>query len=162
MSAEHKGTSSGLLAKTRDLGPIITLGTAVVAAVFFFANLNGRVNNLQDKLSLEGDTTKEAVAIRELGGRLEKVEDWQTYGRDEWLEVEVGEAFREFMAIAREPGDTIGFNHSGRWGTWSEPKFCPQGEYVCGLQQKVERSQGSGDDTSMNAVAFLCCPFVPR
>ena len=57
------------------------------------------------------------------------------------------------------PGQEIRFSNSGGFGKWSDPVFCPPGYYVCGLRQKVEGNQGSGDDTSMNAVSFYCCPL---
>lgn len=62
----------------------------------------------------------------------------------------------------RLPGPQMSFTNGGPWGTWSDPVYCPQGQYVCGLQQKVEAGQGKGDDTAMNAVAFFCCPLDPR
>ena len=48
------------------------------------------------------------------------------------------------------------FTNSAPWGNWSDPLYCPKGQYVYGLQQKVERPQGKGDDTGMTAVTFYC------
>jgi hypothetical protein len=45
------------------------------------------------------------------------------------------------------------------WGYWRGWKFCPANFYVCGIEQKVEDSQGESDDTGMNGLAMLCCPF---
>ncbi|XP_036444612.1 vitelline membrane outer layer protein 1-like [Colossoma macropomum] len=42
----------------------------------------------------------------------------------------------------------------GEWGGWS--KYC-RGKGFCGIQTKVEGSQGSGDDTTLNDVKFFCC-----
>eukprot|EP01084_Bolivina_argentea_P238828 401275_1 len=36
-------------------------------------------------------------------------------------------------------------------------KVCPTASFVCGFTQKVEGSQGGGDDTSLNAVKLFCC-----
>uniref|UniRef100_A0A3B4DWZ1 Vitelline membrane outer layer protein 1 homolog n=1 Tax=Pygocentrus nattereri TaxID=42514 RepID=A0A3B4DWZ1_PYGNA len=42
----------------------------------------------------------------------------------------------------------------GEWGGWS--KYC-RGKGFCGIETKVEGPQGSGDDTALNDVRFLCC-----
>ena len=42
---------------------------------------------------------------------------------------------------------------------WDHPEACPTGTAVCGIKTQVEPSQGSGDDTSLNGVAFECCYF---
>ena len=51
------------------------------------------------------------------------------------------------------------FSNAGGWGDWSDPLYCPAQHYVCGLRQRVEKRQGKGDDTAMNAVEFYCCAF---
>jgi hypothetical protein len=46
------------------------------------------------------------------------------------------------------------------FGDWRGRRYCPARFYVCGMEQKVEGDQGSGgDDTAVNSVAMLCCPF---
>ena len=35
-------------------------------------------------------------------------------------------------------------------------KTCPEGDVVYGLQTSVEPEQGSGDDSALNRVKFLC------
>uniref|UniRef100_A0AAY4CAM7 Uncharacterized protein n=1 Tax=Denticeps clupeoides TaxID=299321 RepID=A0AAY4CAM7_9TELE len=47
-------------------------------------------------------------------------------------------------------GDGMGW---GSWGQWSEE--CGQG--VCGIQTRLESSQGNGDDTALNDMVLLCC-----
>ena len=45
------------------------------------------------------------------------------------------------------------------WGYWRGRTYCPAHEFVCGIEQKVEGSQGDGDDTSVNDIAIICCPL---
>lgn len=45
------------------------------------------------------------------------------------------------------------------WGTWLGVVSCPSGTAVCGVQTRVESSQGWGDDTALNGVRFACCTF---
>ncbi|XP_073510622.1 vitelline membrane outer layer protein 1-like isoform X2 [Phyllobates terribilis] len=48
----------------------------------------------------------------------------------------------------------LGAGHSwGDYGRWSGK--CMDG--ICGMKAKVERPQGSGDDTALNDVQFICC-----
>ena len=60
--------------------------------------------------------------------------------------------------LALEPTE-IGFRNTGAWGIWSQPAYCRQDQYVCGLNQKVEPDQRDGDDTTMNGMMFYCCSF---
>ncbi len=45
------------------------------------------------------------------------------------------------------------------WGSWQGWTRCPANTYVCGLEQRVEGSQGDNDDTAVNDIQILCCPF---
>ena len=41
------------------------------------------------------------------------------------------------------------------WGSWSRWKECPRGEFICGINTRVE-SPG-GDDTALNDIEHQCC-----
>ena len=58
-----------------------------------------------------------------------------------------------------ETGKVVKVDGGGPWGSWKKVSYCPTNHYVCGLQQRVEKKQGSDDDTALNAVNMVCCVF---
>ena len=45
-------------------------------------------------------------------------------------------------------------------GNWKGAVFCPDGHYVCGIEQRVEDWLGGGeDDTGVGDLRIYCCPF---
>uniref|UniRef100_A0A8C1WSW0 Uncharacterized protein n=1 Tax=Cyprinus carpio TaxID=7962 RepID=A0A8C1WSW0_CYPCA len=44
-----------------------------------------------------------------------------------------------------------------RWGTWGGWSQTCQGKGICGIKTRVERPQGSGDDTALNDASMFCC-----
>ena len=48
-----------------------------------------------------------------------------------------------------------GYGFWGKYGEWSET--CTPNTAVCGIQTKIEKPQGSGDDTALNDVELFCC-----
>ena len=74
--------------------------------------------------------------------------------------IEQVNSMREFKEVDRDANrKRVEVYGGGKWGSWREPSFCPPNHYVCGLSQKVENSQGKGDDTALNSVALECCPL---
>ncbi|OQV18246.1 putative Vitelline membrane outer layer protein 1-like protein [Hypsibius exemplaris] len=62
-------------------------------------------------------------------------------------------ARRNYVAALLSPQVTY-------WGDWSAPAFCADGHFVYGMRLRVEESLGSKrDDTSLNAIEFLCAPI---
>ena len=45
------------------------------------------------------------------------------------------------------------------YGTWDNTKYCKFGHRICGVQYQVLPS-GAGDDTGINDVQIMCCPFI--
>ena len=67
------------------------------------------------------------------------------------------QTFRDFDRYSSP--QRVEVNGGGRWGGWQKASYCPENYYVCGLSQKVESSQGRGDDTALNDIALECCPL---
>ena len=49
-------------------------------------------------------------------------------------------------------------NDVAEWGTWSRWKECPEGQFICGIQTRVE--DPDGDDTALNDIKHQCCKPV--
>ncbi|XP_049716696.1 vitelline membrane outer layer protein 1 homolog isoform X3 [Elephas maximus indicus] len=47
-------------------------------------------------------------------------------------------------------------SQSGRWGTWSEPQWCPGGGFLVAFSLRVEASVTPADNTAANNVFFRC------
>jgi hypothetical protein len=48
------------------------------------------------------------------------------------------------------------------WGDWYSYFTCPAGQAVCGIEARIEGSQGGGDDTGLNGLRFVCCQYERR
>lgn len=46
--------------------------------------------------------------------------------------------------------------NEGLWGNWKEKVMCPKDFFIYGVQAKVEKPQGSGDDTALNGLRAKC------
>ena len=44
----------------------------------------------------------------------------------------------------------------GEWGEWYDWENCPSGSWVVRFQTRIEKSQGSSDDTALNAILMTC------
>jgi len=49
------------------------------------------------------------------------------------------------------------YGHGMSWGTWVGFRSCSHGAFLCGVQARIERPQGRGDDTALNQLKFICC-----
>lgn len=124
--------------KTGLVAALIPVVLGLIAAGLYFGRLDATVSGLKDDVGKLTDDVTSHIIDGE--GHTDNPGPVET-------------------AVAGRPSERIVFDNGGRWGSWSAAKFCPDGEYVCGLQQKVEASIGRGDDTAMNAVGFFCCPL---
>ena len=49
---------------------------------------------------------------------------------------------------------------ANEWGTWSRWKECPRGQFICGIETRVE--DPDGDDTALNDIKHTCCRPVHK
>jgi len=79
-------------------------------------------------------------------------------GRSEFIARVDG--MQEFRDFNREVSPvTVDVPGGTGWGAWRAEVYCPRNHYVCGVRQRVEGSQGRGDDTSVNDIELRCCPL---
>ena len=135
------------------IGSIAPVIIALIAAAVYVGSLRATISSLQkDVTELErvsGDLAKN------VGSMADKVSELETQ-----KPTPTTSSVGTISPVGPAAGTQISFSNSAPWGSWSDPVYCPEGQYVLyGLRQKVERSQGKGDDTGMNAVAFYCRPL---
>ena len=129
---------------TRSLLRIVSVLGPIVAAAVYLGVLTQKVSGVQRQNN-------------EIQGTIQKtIKDQFGSAIQTQLEEHLTARFAEPRTVGS--GIEKGFNNDAQWGRWSEPVYCPQGYFVCGLKQKIEDDQGRGDDSAMNAVAFYCCP----
>lgn len=58
-------------------------------------------------------------------------------------------------------GDNDMMGQGANYGRWSRFKECPRGEFICGIQTRVE-DPISGDDTALNDIKHQCCQPVVK
>lgn len=63
---------------------------------------------------------------------------------------------KQIAAGYAQPG-----SYQGIWGGWGSWDMCTGDRLVCGIQSRIEGSQGGGDDTGLNAVRLICCNSLP-
>ena len=145
-------------------GLVFVIGSGLIAVSHYFGTRDARteasLNNLKEDLE---ERKKEVEGLKgtvnDVQGELTEL---KTLKEKESTEEPTAGQSAAPAVVLREPGPAITFSNSGGWGSWSDPQYCPQGHYVCGLRQRVEAALGrDGDDTAMNAVAFYCCPLNP-
>lgn len=54
--------------------------------------------------------------------------------------------------------ETIRPSNERYWGSWSSRKSV-SGKAICGVEGKIEPSQGSGDDTGLHSLEFIFCGY---
>ncbi|KAK2898144.1 vitelline membrane outer layer protein 1-like [Channa argus] len=64
-----------------------------------------------------------------------------------WMPWVGGQSRHSYQLIVR---------YSTSWGDWGHIDMCPEGSYASGFSIKVERNQGSGDDTALNGIRLYC------
>ncbi len=148
-----------------EIAIFIAFVASAVVSARYMGQLDGRLTAIEtsrDYISIK-DEQRAAIALIEQSARasMDSIREAESAGLtkfsqfDERLqEVEVF-VTRERTHLV-EPVEAPG---ASPWGLWKGAAFCPANHYVCGLEQKVEPTQGKGDDTATNSVRMYCCPL---
>lgn len=54
------------------------------------------------------------------------------------------------------PPQPVSLPFPRRWGAWSEPQWCPHGNFLVAFSLRVEAPKTLGDNTGANNVRFRC------
>lgn len=138
---------------------------AAVAGARYMGQLDGRlaaVENSKDYSSLK-DERLAAIALIEqsTNASLDRMQERERKGLAKFAEFDDRLKQVEIFVARERPylDEPIEAPGEAPWGLWKGPAFCPANHYVCGLEQKVEPTQGKGDDTATNGVRMYCCPL---
>ena len=89
-----------------------------------------------------------------LSGWKQRVEPPQGLGDDTALNnVEYKCRRRNNWSVCPTGNTMIG--EGTEWGDWSRWKECPQGQFICGINTRLEPR--GGDDTALNDIQHQCC-----
>jgi hypothetical protein len=91
----------------------------------------------------------------EKGERGDKGDKGDSFSKEEVAKIN-NELFKNRVS---KYGTVIEVSGGMPWGIWGGATYCPDNHYVCGINQKVESSQGDGDDTAVNDLQIYCCKF---
>ena len=156
--AESKGQRTLIISTAATAGVALLL--AIVSAAFHFGIERNKVDQLEESVEQSVKDVKglssDFASIRVELSRLSKTNEPSTQSDDE---DGTGAAALAPVLIG-PPSAVVTFSNGGGWGAWSDPQYCPRGQVICGLKQRVEGRQGKDDDTAMNAIGFYCCPVV--
>ena len=136
-----------------------------------FTDLQGAVAKLNEKVNAQGTTLatlqgtvdKQGTAVTTLQGTVSTQNNAIANLTGRMAVSEQGLAAlvppRNYTPSIKNTEPRV-FDNTGDWGDWSAARFCPSGQYVCGLRQLVEKDQKKRDDTAMNGIEFYCCPLL--
>ncbi|XP_069505884.1 vitelline membrane outer layer protein 1 homolog [Ambystoma mexicanum] len=95
---------------------------------------------------------------------------WGNWSSVLWCSEGIIQSFALRVEVSQGDGDDTAVNNikffcsdgaileikGGKWGSYGESSdSCKKG--ICGMQTRVQKPQGTGDDTALNDVRFSCC-----
>ena len=129
-----------------EIGTAVGLIAAIIGGAVWVGELSGKV----DEIGKTGvPEVRQAISV----------------AKDEALQEIRQESSRisDILKASSSPGEPIEPGGAMSFGSWGEWASCPDREYVCAIQQKVEDYQdGNRDDTAVNGVRIRCCPLLPN
>jgi hypothetical protein len=138
-----------------EMGVIVTVIIAFITGALYIGNLQGRIQALEtDKNYASIKAEKDAVLLTIKEAKETALAEFKvTNQRISSLEANWNKN-RSSTSVIELP-----IGNGGAWGSYRGAKQCPNNHYVCGLEQRTEKKQGSDDDTGVTGIKFQCCPL---
>ncbi|XP_016380016.1 vitelline membrane outer layer protein 1-like isoform X2 [Sinocyclocheilus rhinocerous] len=140
-------------------------------------SLKVEYRTLGDDTALNGirlfciDASKVSNSIRDYASVQSSVGRWGVWTVIKWCRPGLLTAFKLKVERPQGDGDDTAANNvlvqcshgpslvgeGTSWGEWDYWSNTCEGKGICGIQTRVEESQGGGDDTALNDVRMYCC-----
>lgn len=148
-----------------EIAIFIFFVVAAVAGARYLGQLDGRLTAIEKSKSLTSLKEERLAAIalveQSANASLKKMQEQERKGSAQFTQFDDRLKQVEAFIVRKRPAldEPIEAPGEAPWGLWKGPTFCPANHYVCGLEQKVEPTQGKGDDTATNGIRMYCCPL---
>ncbi|RMS91806.1 metallophosphoesterase [Pseudomonas coronafaciens] len=102
---------------------------------------------------LSGSATDETFLIVDIDESTKAFQTWLVNNNNPQNAKHLGSMYFKHSVVV-PPVDE--YDNTGHWGNWGVTASCSSPNYINGFSIRAQSSQGSGDDTAVNAIAMHC------